>query len=155
MTTPDDRARLRYTAQNPEEFAAYTANLVRHLSDLRTSLALLGQETSQVLRETTVAGDRRFDARLRALPVERQLAKSIRSLEAAARALERSALRRIAHDRRVEALPEQRAAKALEKTNSKKKPNSAPTDQNSVNSPRMGETGYTEPRSIFDLKRPA
>ncbi|MEU5388655.1 hypothetical protein ACFVT9_29470 [Kitasatospora cineracea] len=154
MTTPDDRARLRYTARSPEHFAAYTADLVRHLEGVRTSLALLGQETSQALRETEVAGDRRFDARLRALPVERQLARAIRSLEGAARALERSSLRRIAHDSRVAALPAQRAAKALEKAN-KKKPKSAPVNRNPANSPRAAENGYAEPTSIFDLKRPA
>ncbi|GLW73685.1 hypothetical protein Kpho02_59830 [Kitasatospora phosalacinea] len=154
MTTPDDRARLRYTARTPEEFAAYTAGLVRHLGDLRTSLALLGQETSQALRETSVAGDGRFDARLRALPVERQLAKTIRSLESAAKSLERSALRRIAHDSRVAALPAQRAAKALEKAN-KKPSKSAPVNQNSASTPGPAESSYTEPRNIFDLKRPA
>ncbi|WP_030272974.1 hypothetical protein [Streptomyces sp. NRRL B-24484] len=154
MTDDERRLAMRGVARDPVSFAAYLADMQQHLRGLHGSLELLLEETRAELRATHVAGDRRYHAPLRVLPVERRLRAAIKDLESATEGIGRAVYRRRVHDDLVKSLPAQRALKALNKAN-KKAPQNHPVNGASPEVPPAGNSGYSGPTSIFDMKRSA
>ncbi|MEV7177753.1 hypothetical protein [Kitasatospora sp. NPDC093679] len=148
MTDEHENA-LRAVAQNPEAFVAYLADLQRMLLGIGQNLETLQRETRVHLRSTHVEGDRWYHARLRALPLERQLTDVLRHLKAVTAGLEKGAYKRRAHDDEVNALPGKRREKAIAKD--RKKPPAAlqnsPTEKGSA----PADSRYGGPTTIFDL----
>ncbi|MEW1911288.1 hypothetical protein AB0442_23045 [Kitasatospora sp. NPDC085895] len=148
MTDEHENA-LRAVAQNPEAFVAYLADLQRVLLGIGQNLETLQRETRVHLRSTHVEGDRWYHARLRALPLERQLADVLRHLKAVTAGLEKGAYKRRAHDDEVNALPGKRREKALEK--GKKIPPALATTNSAESVTASAESRYGGPTTIFDL----
>ncbi|MEV8099442.1 hypothetical protein [Kitasatospora sp. NPDC085879] len=147
--TDEHESALRAVAQNPEAFVAYLADLQRMLLGIGQSLETLQRETRVHLRSTHVPGDRWYHARLRALPVERELRDVLRHLKAVTAGLEKGAYKRRAHDDEVNALPGKRHDKAIAK-GQKKAPEALPNSRTEKDSDPAGSV-YRGPRSIFDL----
>ncbi|MGV9267372.1 hypothetical protein ACWDRR_22225 [Kitasatospora sp. NPDC003701] len=152
-STPQVREAMRALAGDPEQFARYLADMQRHLLGLTSTLTVLAQAAQVELRGTHVEGDRFYHARARALPVEHQMNVLVKSLKSATEAAEKVAFQRRRHDERVDALPGQRSAKALEKANKGRSSRALPVNKPGEQVPPPTKSGYSdEPRSILDLR---
>ncbi|GGR43538.1 hypothetical protein [Streptomyces griseomycini] len=144
---------LRDVAQNPEATARYLADVQRVLLDIGRNLETLAQEIRVHCRDTHVAGDRFYDAWLRAQPVEREFKNVLKHVEAVTKGLEKSAYKRRAHDEAVANAARKRKEKELERQRRK---NPQPL-QAAPNPPQQGtqgqNSGYGGPTSIYDLGR--
>lgn len=156
MNSTDPMSRpspMRDVAQNPEATARYLADVQRVLLEIGDNLEILARETRVHLRGTHVDGDRKFEARLRALPVERALKSVLRNLNGLTDGLEATAFKRHAFATKVNNLPKERNQKQLEKA--RKKNPQIQAAQNSY--PQGGQQatghGYSGPASIYDLGR--
>ncbi|MFG3532753.1 hypothetical protein ACGF8B_39495 [Streptomyces sp. NPDC047917] len=142
---------LRDVAQSPEATARYLADVQRVLLDIGKNLETLAIETRVHLRKTHVEGDRRYHARLRAMPVERAFGNVLRNLNNLTEGLEKSAYKRRSHDEVVVNTAKDRKEKELERQR-KKNPQQL---QVAPNSPQQGaqsqNPGYSAPTSIYDL----
>ncbi|MFJ4931646.1 hypothetical protein [Streptomyces sp. NPDC088736] len=142
---------LRDVAQSPEATARYLADVQRVLLDIGKNLETLAIETRVHLRKTHVEGDRWYQARLRAMPVEKALGSVLKNLNNLTEGLEKSAYKRHAHDEAVVNTVKQRKEKEIERQR-KKNP---PTLQAAANPPQQGAQsqnyGYGGPTSIYDL----
>ncbi|CCK32938.1 hypothetical protein BN159_p60 (plasmid) [Streptomyces davaonensis JCM 4913] len=142
---------LRDVAQSPEATARYLADVQRLLLDVGKNLETLAIETRVHLRETHVEGDRWYQARLRAMPVEKALGSVLKNLKNLTEGLEKSAYKRRAHDETVVNTAKGRKEKELERQRKK----TPPPLQAAPNPPQHGaqnqNSGYGGPTSIYDL----
>ncbi|MGW5986194.1 hypothetical protein ACWFRT_28395 [Streptomyces anulatus] len=146
-----DHAPLRDVAQNPEATARYLADVQRVLLDIGRNLEALALETRVHCRDTHVAGDRFYDAWMRAQPVERSLKGVLRHVEGVTKGLEKSAFKRRAHDEVVANTAKKRKEKELEKKRKKAPPlQAAPTNPPQQGAPSQN-SGYGGPTSIYDM----
>ncbi|MGK5497301.1 hypothetical protein [Streptomyces sp. URMC 125] len=142
---------LRDVAQSPEATARYLSDIQRVLLDIGKNLETLAIETRVHLRETHVEGDRWYHARLRALPVEKELKNVLKSLNSLTEGLEKSAYKRRAHDETVANTARTRKEKELEKQR-KKNPQQLQAAPNPAQGVHAGSgSGYGGPRSVYDL----
>ncbi|WP_031511050.1 hypothetical protein [Streptomyces megasporus] len=151
-STDPTHAPLRDVAQSPEATARYLADIQRVLLDIGKNLEILAMETRVHCRGTHVEGDRWYHARLRALPVERELKNVLKHLHGLTEGLEKSAYKRNVFADEVKALPGKRQEKALAK---ERKKNPQPLQA----APESGERGHTDqnsgyggPTSLYDLE---
>ncbi|MFE7777653.1 hypothetical protein ACFU5O_27895 [Streptomyces sp. NPDC057445] len=144
-----NHAPLRDVAQSPEATARYLADIQRVLLDIGKNLETLQLETRVHCRHTRVEGDHWYSARLRALPVDRQLAGALKDLRALSDGLEKSAHKRHAHDEGVREVARKRQEKALEKQRKKAAAlQSAPEPKEDITA---DQRRYSGPKSLYDL----
>ncbi|MEJ8631999.1 hypothetical protein [Streptomyces sp. MS2.AVA.5] len=144
---------LRDVAANPEATARYLADLQRVVRDMERHLATLQTETQVHCRDTHVAGDRFYHARLRARPVEKAFQNVLRDAQKMAADLEKAAYNRRAFTEEVKALPGKRREKELEKVRKKNRKTiqSTPGPQTGVGNPH--NDGYPAPAgTLYDLR---
>ncbi|MFB7293831.1 hypothetical protein [Actinacidiphila glaucinigra] len=152
MNSNDPTAPLRDVAQNPEAYARYLADIQRVLLDIGKNLETLHHETRVHCRSVHVEGDRFYDARLRALPVERSLKDVLKHVRGLTEGLEKSAYKRRSHDDTVNALPKKRREKALAKER-KKNPPLQPAPESPSGGSTEANSRYAGPTSVYDLGR--
>lgn len=143
---------LRDVAANPEAMARYLADVQRVLLDIGRNLETLAMETRVHLRGTQVPGDRFYHARLRALPVERQLKAVLSHVNDLTDGLEKTAYKRKAFTDEVNKLPKLRKEKELAKARKKNpplQPAQNPAGQQGVQQ-ALGHD-YSVPANIYDL----
>ncbi|GAB2606763.1 hypothetical protein GCM10027168_44500 [Streptomyces capparidis] len=150
-STDPNHSPLRDVAQSAEATARYLADVQRVLLDIGKNLELLALEVRVHCRDSHVAGDRFYDAWLRAQPVERAFKDVLKHVEAVTKGLEKGAYRRRAHDEAVANTARKRKEKELEKQR-RKNPQlqAAPGYQGQQGVPGP-DPGYSAPTSIFDL----
>jgi hypothetical protein len=147
----DPNAALREIAQNPAAYAHYLADFHRVVLDMQAKLEILRRETRVHCRGTRVEGDKRGQAFLRSLPVEKSLNDILKNLKSVTSGLEKSAHKRHAHDEKVKEVKKQRKEKAqLKAQNNNPILQSAPENpgQQGAQSPNVG---YGGPTSIYNL----
>ncbi|MYW00393.1 hypothetical protein [Streptomyces sp. SID3343] len=157
--TPEARAAwLRRVAADPDECAAYMASVQRNLLCVSADMSALAREIRVRLRGDHIEGDRFWDARWRARPVEGAMGDILEHFDALADALEKTARKRRAYAEKMHDIPEKRRARALareRKNNPALRP--APPLANPGNDPRLqsgGNAGYAaSPSSLYDLGR--
>ncbi|MEU3620099.1 hypothetical protein ABZ725_48650 [Streptomyces sp. NPDC006872] len=146
-----NHAPLRDVAQSPEATARYLADVQRVLLDIGKNLETLAIETRVHLRKTHVEGDRWYQARLRAMPVEKALGQVLKNLNDLTDGLEKTAYKRRAHDEAVVNTVRTRKEKELER---QQKKNPQPL-QAAPNQTQQGaqsrNSSYSVPMSIYDL----
>ncbi|MDX3232524.1 hypothetical protein [Streptomyces sp. ME19-01-6] len=146
-------APLRDVAQSPEATARYLANIQRTLLDIGKNLETFAIETRLHCRGTHLDGDRRYHARLRALPVEKALKDALKHLNGLTEGLEKSAYKRNAFADKVKKLPGKRRERELERQQ-KKNPQLQAAPETPQQQGTEGENpGYNGPTSIRDLRR--
>ncbi|MFF4866815.1 hypothetical protein ACFY3J_35005 [Streptomyces sp. NPDC001231] len=144
-------APLRDVAASPEATARYLADVQRVLLDIGKNLETLAIETRVHCRGTHVDGDRWYHARLRAMPVEKALRDVLKHVNGLTEGLEKTAYKRNAFTDEVKNLPGKRKEKELEKQR-KKNPQLKAAPQAPQQQGAQGQnTGYSVPRSIYDL----
>jgi hypothetical protein len=147
----ESQATWQAVAQNPDAFVAYLADVQRVLLGIGKNLETLQRETRVHLRGTHVEGDRWYHARMRALPVERQLKEVLKHLEGVTAGLEKGAFKRRAHDEEVNHLPGKRREKAIAKSRKKKRPVLPAAPESAAHSGQAQDSVYGGPTSIYDL----
>jgi hypothetical protein len=151
VNADNNHSPLRDIAQNPDAFAAYLADIQRVLLGIGKNLETLQHETRVHCRTTHVEGDRWYHARLRALPVEKELRDVLKHVNGLTEGLEKSTFKRRAHADVVNALPGKRKEKALAKER-KKNPAALQHGTQSGEQVNTGQnSGYAGPASIYDL----
>ncbi|MFI1585595.1 hypothetical protein [Embleya sp. NPDC020630] len=148
-------AMLRRVAQDPEAFARYMADVQRTLLGIGASLERLQRETRVHCRGAHVEGDRWYQARLRARPVESALREVLKHVHGLTDGLEKSVHKRRAHAEEMEALPRRRRERELARER-KRNPalRSAPrVEENGEDDIPGGRPGYGVPTSVYDLRR--
>ncbi|MFJ3213830.1 hypothetical protein [Streptomyces flaveolus] len=144
---------LRDVAQNPEATARYLADVQRVLLDIGKNLETLALETRVHLRETHVEGDRWYQARLRAMPVEKALGNVLKNLNSLTAGLEKTAYKRRAHDEAVVNTVKERKEKELERQRRKNPPSLQAASNPPQQSTQSQDSGYGGPTSIYDMGR--
>lgn len=144
-------APLRDVARSPEATARYLADVQRVLLDIGRNLETLALETRVHCRDTHVAGDRWYDAWLRAQPVERALKDVLKHVEGVTKGLEKSTFKRRAHDEAVSNTAKKRKEKELEKQRKNAPPLQAAPPSPPQQAAPSQNYGYGGPTSIYDM----
>ena len=147
-----DEQALREVAQSPAAFAQYLSNVLSTLLNVEHNLAILSRETRVHCRSTHVEGDRWYDARLRARPVEQALKGALSHVSGLSADLEKAAHKRHAHEDRVKALPGERRQKELAKARKKGAPALQPVPRQEAPGQEPAQAAGA-PSSVFDLRK--
>ncbi|MFF7250020.1 hypothetical protein ACFZBU_39730 [Embleya sp. NPDC008237] len=153
--TDQHTAALRRTAQDPDRYAQYLADVARMLLGISRDLETLQGETRVHCRSAHVNGDRWYHARRRARPTEKTLKRVLKHLQNLVAELEKSVRKRHEFEHEMKALPRRRRERELARERKRNPGLRAAPARAALENPANKEQNprYSGPTDIYSLPK--